>query len=158
MGWDSDEDEEQLDSSVAGENHFPALQHLILGSYVIDAFPEFGLLAKAFPNIERLTCQVDREELRDILGNITESGDELRWPKLQSIAISKVYCTLDTKELGDLCQLIIKLQQAGRPFRQLSYPTSGSALAGAGGIHKLRELVELVDFRDDWPAPFDWTI
>ncbi|KZP16962.1 hypothetical protein FIBSPDRAFT_36603 [Athelia psychrophila] len=152
--------EEPFDSLAVGENKFPALQQLVLGSNVIYACPDFGQLAKAFPNIERLTCRVEYEDIDDIIANITEPGDELRWPKLKIIAMSKVYRTLDAEKLGNLCQLIIKLQQAGRPFRQLSYPTSGSelALAGAGDIPKLRELVELEDFRDDWPTPFEWGI
>ncbi|KZP30874.1 hypothetical protein FIBSPDRAFT_945797 [Athelia psychrophila] len=161
MGWvDLDAGEEIFDSLAVGENQFPALRQLVLGSDAIEAFPYFGLLAKAFPNIERLTCRVENEEIEDIMANITEPGDELRWPKLKMIAMSKVYRTLDAEKLGNLCQLIIKLQQAGRPFRQLSYPTSGSciALAGAEDIHNLRELVELADFRDDWPTPFEWVI
>ncbi|KZP16963.1 hypothetical protein FIBSPDRAFT_865309, partial [Athelia psychrophila] len=93
----------------------------------------------------------------ETIDNITEPGDELRWPKLKIIAMSQVIHTLNARRLGELCQLIVKLQQAGRPFRQLSYPTSGSelALAGAEDIHKLRELVELEDFRADWPTPFE---
>ncbi|KZP30875.1 hypothetical protein FIBSPDRAFT_850307, partial [Athelia psychrophila] len=93
-----------------------------------------------------------------MLANITEPGDELRWPKLKMIAVSTVYRALDARRMGEVCRLVVKLQQAGRPFRRLSYPTSGSALAlaGAEDIHKLRELVELADFRDDWPTPFEW--
>ncbi|KZP30853.1 hypothetical protein FIBSPDRAFT_1038093 [Athelia psychrophila] len=159
--WDPDED--HLDYLVLGETYFPALQHLILGSSVMNAFPDFELLAKAFPNIERFTCRVERPEqaeIGSIIANITDPGDQLRWPKLRSIAISTVYRTLDTDQVDGLCQLIIELQQAGRPFRQLSYSSSESciALAGAGGIHKLGELVELEDFRDDWPTPFEWPI
>ncbi|KZP16976.1 hypothetical protein FIBSPDRAFT_934238 [Athelia psychrophila] len=152
--------EEIFDSLAVGENQFPALQQLVLGSDVIKACSDFRLLAKAFPNIECLTCRVENEEIADIIANITELGDELRWPKLKIIAMSKVYRTLDAEKLGNLCQLIIKLQQEGRPFHQLSYPTSGSciALAGAEDMHNLRELVELADFRDDWPTPFEWVI
>ncbi|KZP30872.1 hypothetical protein FIBSPDRAFT_883980 [Athelia psychrophila] len=147
-------------SSIVGETHFPALQHLILGSTVTDAIPKFGLLAKAFPNIERLTCRVEDEDISDILANITEPGDELRWPKLQSIGMSNVVGTLFGWQVDDLCKLIIRSQQAGRPFRQLLYPISGSgfALAWAGDVHKLRELVELADFKDDWPTPFECVI
>lgn len=160
-GWDSDD--EALDSSILGETHFPALQHLLLGSSVDAASIEFDLLAKAYPNIERLTYRIrmECEDIRNVLGYITEPGEELRWPKLKT----KKYCDVQSvlhfnaELLGGLYQLIMKFQQTGRPFHQILYPISGAciALADAGDIHKLRQFVKLEDFRDDWSTPFRWT-
>ena len=161
-----------FDPDRSPQTCFPALQHLILVN--VEPSP-FKLIldgvAHTFPDIERLTWQGCQPEFG--IGNIltamgTRRGDgdnvwesaarapglTLHWPKLQTIAVSGPGAAPDIPCL-ELDSLVFELQQAGIPIQKLMLPQSEIARAGGEMMGRVRNLVEVEDFRLDWPTPFE---
>ncbi|KZP19481.1 hypothetical protein FIBSPDRAFT_862626, partial [Athelia psychrophila] len=70
------------------------------------------------------------------------------WPRLQAIAVSALQEPLDAAALR---LNIHKLQEVGHPIRKLLLPAE---CVGVEGIMELKELVDIKDFVDDFPRPF----
>ncbi|KZP21132.1 hypothetical protein FIBSPDRAFT_931776 [Athelia psychrophila] len=160
-GWDDCAPELDLSSEEALESHFPALQHLILAiGNTTNTSPDLEVIARRFPEIERLTCQVLPHSglcygIDHILTAIDagSSGDNsLRWPKLHTVAVSGSRTPLDAAALH---YKIYVMRDAGHPLRKLKLPESLLALAGTKAMGYLRTIVDVEDFSIDWPTPFE---
>ncbi|KZP12743.1 hypothetical protein FIBSPDRAFT_1049907 [Athelia psychrophila] len=161
-GWDDCAPELDLSSEEALESHFPALQHLILAiGNTTNTSPDLEVIARRFPEIERLTCQVLPNSglcygIDHILATIDagSSGDgSLRWPKLHTVAVSGSRTPLDAAALH---YKIYVMRDAGHPLRQLKLPKSLFVRAGAKAMGYLRTIVDVEDFSLDWPTPFEF--
>lgn len=142
----------------------PSLQHLILDG--VQAAPsrpptKFTYMAKMFPNIERLTCQVFDQAVDDIFRNImvdTETNRQVEgeqtpaivWPKLRTIAISEVS---ESSDWGMLIYLIEELRDAGCPLPKLLLPSDCFEVGYEDSEADLKKLVEIGEFTHDWPKP-----
>ncbi|KZP21133.1 hypothetical protein FIBSPDRAFT_891303 [Athelia psychrophila] len=160
-GWDGTEPKLNLSSEEALESHFPALQHLILANgRFSDTAPDLEAIARRFPEIERLTCQVLPNSglcygIDHILATIDagSSGDgSLRWPKLHTVAVAGSRTPLDAAALH---HKIYVMRGAGHPLRQLKLHKSLLAQAGTKAMGYLRTIVDVEDFSLDWPTPFE---
>ncbi|KZP32570.1 hypothetical protein FIBSPDRAFT_479269 [Athelia psychrophila] len=132
-------------------SHFPFLRHLIISG----GFQDIYLLAETFPDIERLAFKTrpfgDGKNIHVVLAEI-DQGTTLAWPKLESIAIDRMYSHAVDLALRNA---IIKLQQAGRPLRMLMLPRDTISKTDTKALAQLRKVVEIEPFRDDWPKPFE---
>ncbi|KZP32580.1 hypothetical protein FIBSPDRAFT_479348 [Athelia psychrophila] len=144
---------EALDPDVMrlARSHFPFLRHLIISG----GFQDIYLLAETFPDIERLAFKTrpfgDGKNIHVVLAEI-DQGTTLAWPKLESIAIDRMYSHAVDLALRNA---IIKLQQAGRPLRMLMLPRDTISKTDTKALAQLRKVVEIEPFRDDWPKPFE---
>ena len=150
-GWHSDEDIFKV-SGTLGRCHFPSLRELIVVDEVSTALEELEHLAETFPDIDSLTCRVENVDVSEqddgidaIIGAILE-GPSVRWPKLQSIAVSALRKPLDAQAL---CQAICNLQ-AHRPLRKLSLPRSYALGTDTSAMQKLREIIQVEECGNEW--------
>ncbi|KAF7974979.1 hypothetical protein HWV62_10725 [Athelia sp. TMB] len=149
----------------------PSVCHLKING-ALAATRGFDLMAKLFPNVEQLTlrgehfvtvgsCQktLKKEDLNQILVAILnrEEGEEeherdeqVRWPKLRSIAVSALRLPLEVQELRST---IFKLKKYGRPLETLSLPEIFWTEA-PGDADALRDVVDVEEYHDESPAPF----
>ncbi|KAF7982982.1 hypothetical protein HWV62_24582 [Athelia sp. TMB] len=148
------------------QNAFPSLQHLILLN-IKERSPNLDATAHIFPNIKRLTCQgadpgfevghvLAAMGAHAIEGNVASTtGVSLHWPKLHSIAASGPDEPLHAGTPdSQLDSQVAALQAAGIPVRKLLLPQSLVAHVGEDMMVKVGELVEVEDFRLDWPTSF----
>ncbi|KZP32186.1 hypothetical protein FIBSPDRAFT_925171 [Athelia psychrophila] len=122
---------------------------------------DLTVLARAFPDIERLTFKpattsnrspLDINRIFDTFlrgagdGDVAGNNAPL-WPKVQSVALS----TSTEFVAPQLRSKIIQVQAAGHPIRKLLLPQDvHPAMMEVGGI------IELEAFYIDWPTPFEW--
>ncbi|KZP12746.1 hypothetical protein FIBSPDRAFT_961191 [Athelia psychrophila] len=156
-GWGCDGLELNLSGEEGLESHFPSLLHLILGN-ITRKVPDLEVVARRFPGIERLTCQVSPKgglfcDIDHILATIDtgSSGDSLRWPKLHTVAVSATGTPLDVIALHHKINM---MRDAGHPLRTLKLPRSLFIQARTKAMGYLRKIVEVEDFSLDWPTPF----
>lgn len=152
--------------------HFPSLQHLILAN-ISRAAPALDLLAQTFPAIERLTCHEvpgpklpisQRIGIEHVVAAVARGGNggnggsgrgpniNQTWPSLKCIAIS----TEQAFDAAALEGVLRRVQELGHPLHKLMLPQTVSPPDGSGAMAKLRTLVDMEDFRVDWPTPFGW--
>ncbi|KZP05086.1 hypothetical protein FIBSPDRAFT_1006366 [Athelia psychrophila] len=168
-GWDAAEQPEFSDTMDIGD-HFPSLQHLILNG-ISKPIPNLDLIARIFPDIERLTCQVvqpDPRSSRDPCGidhivavvvpltstaedgGNNDSQTSRRWHSLKSIAMSAEE-PLNAMALEDMLH---KLKGVGHPLRELMLSEAVFSQAGREAMGQLGQLVDIKGFHVDWPTPF----
>lgn len=167
--WDEEEDEPI-------EPHFPLLRHLLLVN-ITEGIPDLISLAEKFPSIERLTCRLSTNNndspnqyyLTDLFTHIIEAGRDCRenqlsclWPKLHTIATSACLVLDKTstkhkknKAIEKLRTIITTLQDNEQPIRKLLLPRSFFVNVGAEAAVSLKRVIEIGDYSDDWPMPFD---
>lgn len=129
--------------------------HLIL-RFATSDLPYFESLVGKFSHIERLTLIPinSRHDLVSIDVLCHHADGKLRWPGIQTIAISTVADGLN----ASLYNTILNSQAAGHPIHTLIFPER-SISEGGDTMMKLRELVNVIPFRVDWLTPFydeDW--
>ncbi|KZP28505.1 hypothetical protein FIBSPDRAFT_927616 [Athelia psychrophila] len=122
-------------------------------------------LARQFPDINRLTsravldycCGLDTI-LRVVLGQSRDQDQEdgesngPPWSNLQTIAVAASFTFLNTA----LLSLVSRLKHTNHPLcRLLISNTAFDDDADEGIMEQLRELVEIEDFTEDWPTPFE---
>ncbi|KAF7976437.1 hypothetical protein HWV62_6867 [Athelia sp. TMB] len=145
---------------------FPSLQHLILVGVKMNRL-KLDAIAHRFPEIERLTVQgVDSKVeigriftamgAQAIEGNLASAADiSIRWPKLQTIAVSTINEIPNHAILGSLDSQVAALQEAGISIRKLMLPPALVARASVDMMANLRKLVRVEEFSLDWPTPFE---
>lgn len=150
----------------ANKLHFPALQHLILiNAERISDLVDLIVLARAFPQIERLTvipgCVAETDfynsyfSIDAILygpgnGEIAQTNaySGPLSPNLQRVAFSHIKGQLDIPRLQST---LLKLKAAGHPIRKLLLPQMAHP-----SVVEVEGIVELEEFYVDWSTPFDW--
>ncbi|KAF7968834.1 hypothetical protein HWV62_29244 [Athelia sp. TMB] len=157
-GWGSDKP--ALDPSSLPTSHFPSLRHVIFLGYLASTLAELRSFGLTFPDIERLTFQAHLPpplgDIGDILSTIVApvpkvcaaAGESVMWQKLRSIAVSTVLEPFDGEFLHGL---IHDWQKSGHSLNKLFIPNTCVAQADVEGMKKLRELVDIEDFKDDLP-------
>ncbi|KZP03010.1 hypothetical protein FIBSPDRAFT_1055509 [Athelia psychrophila] len=151
-GWSGEEEGVDPDVVKLARSHFPFLRHLIISGSLRDTH----LLAETFPDIERLTCKtISYMGGRNILHMLTDINNcaTLAWPKLESIAASRVYRHI-VIDLA-LRNAFLDLQQAGRPLHKLMLPQEYISRTDTKALALLREVVEVEPFSDNWPTTFE---
>lgn len=151
---------------------FPSLQHLIFDNYS-DEYPNFAWIADTFPDITRLTfglsgsfCGVSFQELLQVIQSGADEEDEdeeshdsdVRWPKLQIIAVSDLPSGAASLDVNELYEVINDMQEVGRPIDKLLLPKAYFSQALAESMAGLERPVEISAFVDDWPRPFEWIV
>ncbi|KZP30837.1 hypothetical protein FIBSPDRAFT_926276 [Athelia psychrophila] len=151
-------------------NKFPLLQHLILYDCNIgmdeDDLDDLANLARQFPNITRFTSQISNENscsleiiLQIMLGESSDDDDEdgesggTPWPNLQTVAVADPWRSV--VDLTKVPGLLSELQDAGHPLRKLLISDNAVSQADEDIMEELEELIEIEDFIDDWPTPFE---
>ena len=144
---------------------FPSLKHLILVNIEMNPL-KLDAVAHRFPEIERLTCQGFGPDFgigrvlaamgpQPIEGNPALAADvSLHWPKLHTIAVSGSAIARNIPD-PKLNSQVSALQETGIPIRKLMLPPALVAHASGDLMASLRKLVEVEDFRLDWPRPFE---
>ncbi|KAF7970817.1 hypothetical protein HWV62_22832 [Athelia sp. TMB] len=151
---------------VPPQTAFPSLQHLLLVN-IKEHSLNLDATAHIFPDIKRLTCQgADPDfEVGHVLaamgahankGDLASTADvSLHWSKLHSIAASGPDEPLHAGTPdSQLDSQVAALQAAGIPVRKLLLPQSLVAHVGGDMMARVGELVEVEDFRLDWPTSF----
>ncbi|KZP05095.1 hypothetical protein FIBSPDRAFT_940665 [Athelia psychrophila] len=152
-------------------DHFPSLQHLILNGGISKPIPNLDLIARVFPDIERLTCQVVQPDPRSSSdpcgieriiavvvpltstaedGGNNDSQTSRRWHSLKSIATSAEE-PLNAMALEDMLH---KLKGVGHPLRELMLSEAVISQAGREAMGQLGQLIDIKGFHVDWPTPF----
>ncbi|KAF7971015.1 hypothetical protein HWV62_22287 [Athelia sp. TMB] len=142
--------------------NFPSLQHLVLTDISEVLCPDLSELSQTFPNIERLTWNVEEgiiksveETLTYILRNIRGTGELMKWLHLHTIEISIAEGRLEPRHDGPaLSAAILELEQSNHLIRKLRLPAAFINSASQEDLASLRALVALEEFYDDWPTPF----
>ncbi|KAF7976436.1 hypothetical protein HWV62_6865 [Athelia sp. TMB] len=146
------------------QDSFPSLQHLILVNVQTDSL-RLDATACIFPAIERLTCRGADPDFtvghvlaamgaRTIQGNPAGATNvSLHWPKLRSIGASGRDAA-DHIQDSQLDSQIVALQEAGIQLKTLLLPPAFVAQVGEEMMARVGELIEVEDFRLDWPTPF----
>lgn len=165
------------------ERDFPAIRHLIIRD--VKYGQDFGDLARRFPGIERLTCQVDssamsaqQSDLHDVLASLlrlrtkekrtklasgAEDGNGIRtcgWPNLHTFATGLVRaCYAHVQAPAGIGEVLSDAISILKIRTLLLTGRFVSRVGSADGevVMKLREAVEVGDFwwDDDWPTPFE---
>ncbi|KAF7986261.1 hypothetical protein HWV62_35172 [Athelia sp. TMB] len=153
------------DLESQSEMRFPLLEHLILTN-IKTSWPYLDTYAMRFPGIRRLTCQVHPEARGCDLAYVLQpvhykaqvrasrrspspfDGWE-RWFNLEVIAVSATDTPLD-HALYDMVSTV----KTALPLRKLLLPGVLCAQADADLMARLRALVQVEDYRLDWPTPF----
>ncbi|KZP32574.1 hypothetical protein FIBSPDRAFT_1036723 [Athelia psychrophila] len=153
IGWDINREDSLIQGSLLAQSHFPSLRHLIISGFM----SKFCLLAEALPDIERLTCGPagvfsHNKNFHTMLAEINSCAT-LAWPKLERIAVSRMYSHV-VIDLA-LRNTFLNLQQAGRPLHKLMLPQEYISGTDTMALALLREVVEIEPFNDDWPTPFE---
>ncbi|KZP30838.1 hypothetical protein FIBSPDRAFT_1038080 [Athelia psychrophila] len=152
-------------------NKFPSLQHLIVyncitGRDEVD-LDNLANVARQFPDITRFTSQINIHNpasleiiLRTMLGESTNDydeyieSDETRWPNLQTVAVADP--PMDVVDVTTIViDLLSKLQGAGHPLCKLLISYNTVSHADEFIMEALEELIEIEDFTEDWPTPFE---
>ncbi|KAF7971004.1 hypothetical protein HWV62_22265 [Athelia sp. TMB] len=138
------------------EAQFPSLKHIILteGSTLVMSESMIDAFRRGFPHIEQLTYRV---HLLNTFANALSyilprrgPSDSAQWPRLHTLSIDAFW-----RPRHDDPALHTVLQNAGPSIRKLrlSRPFF-KARHASDAMQRLRDLVEVEEWYDDWPTPF----
>ena len=142
--------------------NFPSLRHLVLTDISEVSCPGLTELSRTFPDIERLTWNIEEgiiksveETLTRIFRNIRGTEELLKWPQLHTIEISIAEGRREPRhDDSALSTAILELKQSSHSIRKLRLPAAFINSASQENMASLRALVTVEEYYDDWPTPF----